>query len=84
MNDHTTPIPQEALGALADLITALGAGIGTWGVINLLEGCGNDVPAMREQGEKQLKAGGNLVFLAAFIRNGTLPEPEIMEYLAAR
>ena len=25
-------------------ITALGAGLGTWGVINLLEGSGNDNP----------------------------------------
>lgn len=74
----------SAVDVLQPLVIALGAGLGVWGVINLLEGCGNNHPAAKEQGERQIKAGGNLVFLAAYLRNGTLPAPEIMEYLAAQ
>ena len=74
----------SAIDTLKVLVIALGAGLGVWGVINLLEGCGNNHPAAKEQGERQIKAGGNLVFLAAYLRNGTLPAPEIMEYLAAQ
>ena len=35
---------QSAIGVLQTLIIALGAGLGVWGVINLLEGYGNDNP----------------------------------------
>ena len=33
-----------AIGVLQSLVIALGAGLGIWGVINLLEGYGNDNP----------------------------------------
>ena len=33
---------QSAIGVLQTLVIALGAGLGVWGVINLLEGYGND------------------------------------------
>lgn len=33
-----------AIGTLKVLVIALGAGLGVWGVINLLEGYGNDNP----------------------------------------
>ena len=84
MNDHMTVIPPETYHALSDLLIALGAGLGIWGVLNLLDGYGNDIPAAQEQGERLLKAGGDIVIIAAYIRKGTLPEPEIMEYLASR
>ena len=45
MNDQMTSTRREAYNALANLLTALGAGLGVWGVINLLEGCGNNHPA---------------------------------------
>ena len=32
----------SAVDVLQTLVTALGGGLGIWGVINLLEGCGND------------------------------------------
>jgi hypothetical protein len=32
----------EAIGTLQTLVVALGAGLAVWGVINLLEGYGND------------------------------------------
>ena len=34
-----------AVGVLQTLVVALGAGLGIWGAINLLEGYGNDNPA---------------------------------------
>ena len=34
----------SAVGVLQTLVIALGAGLGIWGVINLMEGYGNDNP----------------------------------------
>ena len=34
----------SAVGVLQTLVIALGAGLAIWGVINLLEGYGNDNP----------------------------------------
>ncbi|MBQ8617781.1 MAG: conjugal transfer protein [Clostridia bacterium] len=41
-----------AIGSLQTLVVALGAGLGIWGVINLLEGYGNDNPGAKSQGMK--------------------------------
>ena len=35
---------EQAITVLPTVICALGAGLGIWGVINLLEGYGNDNP----------------------------------------
>ena len=35
----------SAVDVLKTLVVALGAGLGVWGVINLLEGYGSDNPA---------------------------------------
>ena len=40
------------------VVIALGAGLAIWGVINLMEGYGNDNPGAKSQGMKQLMAGG--------------------------
>ena len=37
----------SAVGVLQTLVIALGAGLGIWGVINLLEGYGNDNPGAK-------------------------------------
>ena len=37
----------SAVETLKTLVTALGAGLGAWGVINLMEGYGNDNRATR-------------------------------------
>ena len=34
----------SAVGVLQTLVVAIGAGLGIWGVINLMEGYGNDNP----------------------------------------
>ena len=50
-------------GVLQTLVIALGAGLGIWGVINLLEGYGNDNPGAKSQGMKQLMAGGGVALI---------------------
>lgn len=37
----------SAITTLSTLVSAIGAGLGVWGVINLLEGYGNDNRATR-------------------------------------
>lgn len=54
----------SAIDTLQTLVSALGAGLGVWGVINLLEGYGNDNPGAKSQGIKQLMAGGGVVLIA--------------------
>lgn len=46
----------SAVDVLKVLVIALGAGLGIWGAINLLEGYGNDNPGAKSQGMKQLMA----------------------------
>lgn len=55
----------SAVGVLQTLVIALGAGLGIWGVINLLEGYGNDNPGAKSQGMKQLMAGGGVALIGA-------------------
>jgi hypothetical protein len=50
----------SAVQVLQTLVVALGAGLGIWGAINLLEGYGNDNPGAKSQGMKQLMAGGGV------------------------
>lgn len=40
----------EAINTLKILVIALGAGLAVWGVINLLEGYGNDNPGAKAHG----------------------------------
>ena len=40
----------SAVGVLQTLVIALGAGLGIWGAINLMEGYGNDNPGAKSQG----------------------------------
>ena len=44
----------SAITTLKTLVVAIGAGLGVWGVVNLLEGYGNDNPGAKSQGIKQL------------------------------
>ena len=53
----------SSIDVLQTLVIALGAGLGVWGVINLLEGYGNDNPGAKSQGMKQLMAGGGVILL---------------------
>ena len=53
----------SAVGVLQTIVISLGAGLGIWGVINLLEGYGNDNPGAKSQGMKQLMAGGGVALI---------------------
>ena len=53
----------SAVDTLQTLVIALGAGLGVWGVVNLLEGYGSDNPGAKSQGMKQLMAGGVIIVL---------------------
>ena len=55
----------SAIDTLKILVIALGAGLGACGVINLLEGYGNDNPGAKSQGMKQLMAGGGIALVGA-------------------
>ena len=48
---------------LQTLVVALGAGLGVWGGVNLLEGYGSDNPGSKSQGMKQLMAGGGVALI---------------------
>lgn len=42
--DESMGFFNSAVGVLQTLVIALGAGLGIWGIVNLLEGYGNDNP----------------------------------------
>ena len=46
----------SAINILQTLVVAIGTGLGVWGVINLMEGYGNDNPGAKSQGMKQFMA----------------------------
>ena len=50
----------QAVTVLQTLVIALGAGLAVWGVVNLMEGYGNDNPGAKSQGIKQLMAGAGV------------------------
>ncbi|MGI5932049.1 MAG: Maff2 family mobile element protein [Eubacterium sp.] len=53
----------SAVGVLQTLVIALGAGLGVWGAVNLMEGYGADNPGAKSQGIKQLMAGGGVIVI---------------------
>lgn len=53
-----------AIDVFSKILTAIGAGLGLWGIVNLLEGYGSDNPGAKSQGIKQLMAGGGIVILS--------------------
>ena len=53
----------EAINVLQTIVIALGAGLAIWGVVNLMEGYGNDNPGAKSQGMKQLMAGGGVALI---------------------
>ena len=55
----------QAINILSTLVIALGGGLGVLGLVNLMEGYGNDNPASKAQGIKQLIAGGGIAVIGA-------------------
>lgn len=57
----------SAVTILQTLVVAIGAGLGVWGVINLMEGYGNDNPGAKSQGMKQLMAGAGVAVVGLIL-----------------
>ena len=53
----------SAVGTLSTLVILMGAVLGVWGVVNLLEGYGSDNPGAKSQGIKQLMSGGGVILI---------------------
>lgn len=53
---YTMEFFNQSITVLQTLVVAIGAGLGVWGVVNLMEGYGNDNPGAKSQGMKQLMA----------------------------
>lgn len=53
----------SAIETLGTLTIALGAGLGVWGLVNMLEGYGNDNAGSKSQGVKQLMAGAGIAMV---------------------
>ena len=60
----TSSFITTACTVLKSVICLIGGGVGVWGIVNLLEGYGNDNPGAKSQGMKQLMAGLGLILLA--------------------
>ena len=50
----------SAITVLQALVIALGEGLGVWGIVNLLEGYGNDNLGTKARGMNQLMACGGI------------------------
>lgn len=53
----------QSITVLQTLVVAIGAGLGVWGVVNLMEGYGNDNPGAKSKGMKQLMSGGGVILI---------------------
>ena len=53
----------SAVDVLKTLVVALGAGLGVWGAVNLMEGYGGYNPSAKSQVMKQLMAGGGVALV---------------------
>lgn len=63
----TSSFITTACTVLKSVICLIGGGVSLWGVVNLLEGYGNDNPGAKSQGMKQLMSGLGLILLAIIL-----------------
>lgn len=61
--NNTMEFFNQSITVLQTLVVAIGAGLGVWGVVNLMEGYGNDNPGAKSQGVKQLMSGGGVILI---------------------
>lgn len=64
---NTSQFISKTQTVLTAVISLIGAGLGVWGVVNLIEGYGNDNPGAKSQGMKQLMAGVALIAVGIII-----------------
>ena len=60
---NTSSFITTSCTVLQSVICLIGGGVGVWGIVNLLEGYGNDNPGAKSQGMKQLMAGGGVALI---------------------
>lgn len=53
----------STVSALSKITIGVGAALGVWGGVNLMEGYGGDNPGAKSQGMKQLMAGGGIALI---------------------
>lgn len=66
LDDKSKKFFEDALGVLKTVLILIGAGVSIWGIVNLLEGYGNDNPGAKSQGMKQLMAGVGVALVGVF------------------
>ncbi len=66
LDNNSLKFFQDALNVLKTVLILIGAGVGIWGIVNLLEGYGNDNPGAKSQGMKQLMAGIGVALVGVF------------------
>lgn len=64
--DYTTFLT-DGVNGLKIVIIAVGGGLAVLGVVNLLEGYGNDNPGAKSQGMKQFMAGAGVMLIGALL-----------------
>jgi len=57
----------NGVDVVVKFLILVGAGLGGWGLVNLLEGYGNDNPGSKSQGMKQFVAGAGVVLIATLL-----------------
>lgn len=62
-----TAFLKSGVSALKVVIIAVGGGLAVLGVVNLLEGYGNDNPGAKSQGMKQFMAGAGVMLIGALL-----------------
>ena len=57
----------NGVNVLQKLCFLIGAGLGVWGAVNLMEGYGNDNPGAKSQGMKQFMAGVGIALIGQLL-----------------
>ena len=69
----------SAVTTLQTIVVGLGGALCVWGGINLLEGYGQDNPASKSQGVKQLVAGGGVALIGVTVWSAGLIVPAVRQ-----
>jgi len=66
-NVDTADFISKTVTVLKAVVSLIGAGLGIWGVVNLIEGYSGDNAAAKSQGIKQLMAGLGLILVGLVV-----------------
>lgn len=57
----------QGISVLQTIVILIGGGLGLLGIVNLIEGYGNDNPGAKSQGMKQFMSGAGLVLVGQLL-----------------